>query len=105
MLKNKVKRFCDFAQEEGPLDGDKVQIDLVLNQEIVVTGYKIKRSKYSGKNVSGKYLTVQFMYPERDQKRVFFTGSDVLISQIEKYASEIPFLTVVKKIDRYYTFT
>jgi len=39
------------------------------------------------------------------EKRVFFTGSDILIEQMEKYGSEIPFLTTIKKIDRYYTFT
>jgi hypothetical protein len=36
---------------------------------------------------------------------VVFTGSDVLIGQVEKYADQIPFLTTIKKINRYYTMT
>lgn len=36
---------------------------------------------------------------------ITFTGSNVLIEQIERYKAEIPFYTTIKKIDRYYTFT
>jgi len=97
-----VKRFSDFAEEDGPLEGDKVKIEAILNQEILVTGRKIKKSKYKKEN-SEQCLTVQF---EIDgHKRIFFTGSNVLIDQLEKYSCEIPFLATVKKIDRYYTFS
>lgn len=48
-------------------------------------------------------LTLQFKSEGR--KHVCFTGSDVLIDQIKKYSDEIPFETVVKKINRYYTLT
>ncbi len=98
-----VKRFSDFADEDGPLEGPKVRIDEIVNNEIKITGYKIKKSKYD-KNSSGKYLTAQFEI-EGGEKRVFFTGSDVLIEQMEKYGNQIPFLTIIKKIDRYYTFS
>lgn len=70
--------------------------------EIVVTGFKIRKSKFS-KNVTGEYLTLQY---ERDGKTfVCFTGSDVLIDQIKRYAHEIPFMTQIKKIKRFFTFT
>jgi len=83
-----LKRFADFAQEEGPLDGEKVKLDLILNIEIMITGYKIKKSKYGASN-SGNCLTVQF---EQDGKhKIFFTGSEVLMQQFEKYGEEIPF--------------
>jgi len=39
------------------------------------------------------------------EKRVFFTGSAVLISQLEKYGPEIPFLATVQRIQRYFTLT
>jgi len=95
-----MKKFADFAQEARPLDGEKVKIESILNVEITIIGYGIKKSRYD-KNFSGKYLTVQF---EQDgQRKVFFTGSDVLIEQFEKYGDQIPFVATVKRVDRYYT--
>lgn len=97
-----VKRFSDFATDDRPLAGEKVKIDSILNQEILVTGYRLTESKF-GKSNSPKCLTVQF---EREgEQHVFFTGSAVLISQLEKYNQELPFLTAVRKIERYYTLT
>ncbi len=96
------KRFSEFAQEEGPLDGEKVKLDSILNLEITITGYKIKKSKYGASN-SGQCLTVQF---EQDgTHKIFFTGSEVLMQQFEKYGGEIPFIATVKRIDRYYTLS
>lgn len=97
-----MRKFSDFAEEEKPLDGAKARLDDLLNQEVLVTGCKIRGSKYKEKG-SGKCLTLQV---ERGGERmVVFTGSSVLIEQMEKYGPQIPFLTVVKKIDRYYTLT
>ena len=102
MNSQKPKRFSDFAQENGPLDGAKLKIDDVINREITVIGCKIKESKYSKTN-SSNCLTIQL---EMDEKRyVVFTGSSVLIEQMEKYQHEMPFLTTIKKIDRYYTLS
>lgn len=99
------KRFSDFAEEDGPLEGDKARLDAILNHEILITGYRLQASKYGGKNKSGKCLTVQFEVPELAGKRVFFTGSDVLIEQMEKYGEHVPFLVTIKKVDRYYTLS
>ncbi len=97
-----MKRFSDFAQDET-LDGDKTRIEDVLNTEITVLNYRIKNSKYTEKNHSGKCLTLQI---EVDGNWfVIFTGSDVLIEQASKYGEEMPFLATIKKIDKYYTFT
>ena len=96
------KKFRDFAQENLPLDGDKIRLDEVINRELLITGYSIKRSKYD-KNNSGKCLTLQV---ELDNAhRVVFTGSDVLIEQLEKYGDQVPFWATIKKIDRYYTLS
>lgn len=96
------KRFAEFAQERIPLDGDKVKIETILNREILITGCSIKRSKYD-KNSSGKFLTLQFEL--EGKKQVFFTGSDVLIEQLEKYGEQVPFLATIKKIDRFFTLS
>lgn len=96
-----MKRFSDFSNEQI-LDGDKIKISKVLNQEIAVLDHSIKDSKYS-KNKSGKYLTLQIKH--NDEKRVIFTGSDVLIDQIEKYGDKVPFLTTIRKVNRYFSFT
>jgi len=102
-MSDTVKRFSDFAQEDGPLEGGKVRLDSILNVEIQITGYRIQESKYNGKNKTGKCLTVQF---EQDgEQRVFFTGSDVLIQQFERYGDEIPFLATVKKVNKHYTLS
>ena len=94
-----MKRFADFAEEHKPLEGDKVKIDDILNQEIEVTGYSIKQSKYK----ESDYLTLQFKID--GNLNILFTGSGVLINQLEKYENEIPFVTEIKKINKYYTLT
>lgn len=98
----KPKRFSDFAQEVKPMDGAKLKIDDVINREILIIGCKIKESKYSRTN-SSNCLTIQFVMDS--ERYVVFTGSSVLIEQMEKYQHEIPFLATIKKIDRYYTLS
>jgi len=96
-----MKRFSDISKE-NILDGDKIRLEDILNEEVLIIGYRIKDSRYS-KNNSGKYLTLQIEF--KDNKRVVFTGSDVLIDQLEKYGNEIPFLATIRKINRYYSLT
>lgn len=96
------KRFSDFARERIPLDGAKTRLDDIINREILIIGHSIKRSRYD-KNNSGKFLTLQF---ELDgERRVLFTGSDVLIEQLDQYGDQIPFAATIKKIDRYYSLS
>ena len=96
-----MKRFADFSEEEV-LEGNKIRIDNILNNEVKITGYSIKTSRYS-KNESGKYLTLQV---EIDQEKfVIFTGSDVLINQMDKYGEEVPFVATVRKIKNYFSLT
>ncbi len=95
-----MRRFSDFATGEHPLEGDKTRLDDVLNKEVIIKDYKISKSKYEGK---GNYITIQI--EENGGLKIIFTGSEVLASQCEKYKEEMPFLTTIKKIDRYYTFS
>ncbi|MBC8460072.1 MAG: hypothetical protein H8D67_18950 [Deltaproteobacteria bacterium] len=96
------KRFSDFAEEPELLNGSKLKIEEILNKEILIVGYKIGDSKFHKSN-SSKCLTLQFELD--DEKHVIFTGSNVLINQIERYKKEIPFLATIKKIDKYFSFT
>ena len=93
-------RFSDFAEESKSFEGDKKRIDDILNQEILITDFKIKDSK---KKQGSLYATIQFKID--DVNHIAFTGSGVLIEQLEKYKDNLPFYTMIKKIDRYYTFT
>jgi hypothetical protein len=102
LAERRKRRFADFSEEPVPLDGDKIKIDDILNREIEIIGFRIGRTKYS-KNQSGKYVTLQIKLDGKIY--VVFTGSDIVISQIEKYAEQIPFLSTIKKINRYYTLS
>lgn len=99
-----MHKFAEFAQEdEKPIDGEKVPIASILNQEIIITKFKVRPSKYKDK--SDECATVQFYIEGENRNKIFFTGSSVIISMLKKYEKELPFLTVVKKIDKYYTLS
>ncbi|MEA3338623.1 MAG: hypothetical protein U9R15_01525 [Chloroflexota bacterium] len=96
---NDYPRFSDFAEEENPLEGEKKKLDEIVNMEILVTGFKIGKSKYKDRD----YLTLQF--ENGDGKCIVFTGSGVLIKQTQKYEDMMPFYTTIKKVNSYYTLT
>lgn len=98
-----MNRFSNFAETKA-LPGDRIKIDAILNKMIIVSGARISNSKYS-KNATGKYLTLQYKLKESEKLYIVFTGSDVLISQIEEHMKQIPFETKIVKINRYYTFS
>ena len=93
------KKFSDFAKEHVPLDGEKLKIEEVLNREITVLAFRIKPSKYKTEIC----LTIQFLLT--GVKYVTFTGSNVLAEQARMYQAEMPFVSTIKKIDKYFTFT
>jgi hypothetical protein len=93
------ERFGDFAEEEA-FDGDKLRLDEILDKEILVNGFKIKDSH---QKKDTKYLTIHFTL--NGKQHITFTGSTVLMDQLEKYKSHLPFLSTIKKINRHYTFS
>jgi len=95
-----LNRFSDFAEEDKPLEGEKIRIDDILNQEITVKNFEVKDSKFEGKD---KYTKVQIEINEKT--KVIFTGSKVIADQCKKYKEKIPFIATIKKINNYYTFT
>lgn len=50
-----------------------------------------------------KLLTLQFKLDGVD--KILFTGSSVLIEQTEKYSNELPFMTKIIKVNKFYTFS
>jgi hypothetical protein len=93
-------RFSDFAEESKSFDGDKKKIDEILNKEILVIDFKVKDSKHHNNT---QYVTIQFKIGA--DTFIMFNGSRVLAEQLEKYKDNIPFYTVIKRIDKYYTFS
>lgn len=93
-------RFSDFAEESKAFDGDKKKIDEILNHEILVIDFKMKASKH---HRDSQYVTIQFKMD--DANYIVFNGSRVLADQLEKYEDNLPFYAIIKKIDKYYTFS
>lgn len=93
-----MKKFSDFATNDIAITGEKIKLENILEKEIIIKGYKINNSKYN----NGKLLTLQFEL--RNKEYIIFTGSSVLIEQIEKYKNEIPFITKIEKINKFYSF-
>lgn len=96
-----LHKFSDFA-EVNINRGKKIRIDDILEQTIQIISYKICESKYP-KEENEKCLTLQIKY--NDEDRIVFTGSNVLIEQIETYKDKIPFETQIIKSERFYTFS
>lgn len=94
------KRFSDFASDESLMDGSKVKIVDVLNKEIEVIAFKICDSKHK---IGEKCLKLQFLLD--GEKYIIFTGSGVLIEQCNKYRSQMPFIAIIKNVNKYYTFS
>lgn len=98
-----MKKFSELGitPEINYLIGDKIKIDRVLNCEIVVEKYEIKNSKFDGDK---KCLGLQILF--KDNRKIIFTGSSILIKMIEKVNSnDFPFETTIIKVDDYFQFS
>ena len=99
-----MKKFSDFSSEGDVFDGEKVKLATLLDKEICILQYKIRRSKYQDKHENN--AIVQFTdTDENGEHKIFFTGSGVVMEQLEKYEDELPFQTTLKKIDKYLTLS
>jgi len=98
--RDKCPKFAVFARDKLPMPGDKKFMNDLLNREIIVTDFRITNSK---KRNGTDCLQLQFLM---DGKAcVVFTGSSVLIDQIQSAKEQIPFAATIVKIDRYYSFS
>ena len=94
-----MERFSDFA-EKRHFDGDKISLEEILNQEITIFRFRVQSSK---KREDSQYATIQIEV--HGEKRIVFTGSSVIIEQLEKYRDRMPFLTTIKRINKFFTLT
>lgn len=99
-----MKKFSDLGiKSEVGMTGSKITIARILNREITVVSYRIEDSKFP-KNKSGKCLFLQIEVD--NEKRVVFTGSDVLLSQIKQVNPEdLPFVATIIKNGEHFEFT
>ena len=99
-MADEYPHFGDFAEDEcAPLDGEKKKIVDVLNKEILITNFQVKKSKIK----EGDYATIQFK--NGGAEYVIFTGSKPLMEQLEQYKAKIPFFTTIIQKYKYYTMS
>jgi hypothetical protein len=94
-----MKSFREIAKDDIHLAGDKKSLSEITDKQIIITGYKITKSKFKEDN----YLAIQ--YELDGEKYVTFTGAQVLIEQLKKYGEQIPFETTIKRLGKFYSFT
>lgn len=102
-----MRKFSDFADTSvSPImDGKKASLEDVLEKEVIVLSYRIKKTKYTDSK-NPECLTVQFSFIDTpEEHRVFFSGSSVLMRQLEQYKDKLPFSTVIKRVGKYFTFS
>lgn len=98
---SKIKKFSDFNDGEDLFfSGEKIKIDDVTGKEIIIKSFKVEKSKYGEDK---KVLTIQYVL--NGETYISFTGSSVLIDQLEKYKQELPFSATIEKVNRFYTLT
>ncbi|MBQ6109817.1 MAG: hypothetical protein IJL05_00350 [Alphaproteobacteria bacterium] len=98
--KDKCPKFSSFMKNQLPMPGIKKHLDEILNREITVVDYRLRKSVQKS---GTECLQMQFIMD--NEVCVLFTGSCVLINQIQEAKNNIPFAGTIVKIDRYYSFS
>lgn len=98
--KSGCPKFSVFAKDKLPMPGEKKFMNDLLNREITITDFRITNSK---KRNGTDCLQIQFLLD--NNVCVVFTGSSVLIDQIQSAREQIPFRATIVKIDKYYSFS
>lgn len=94
-----VPKFKDIAKDDIHLAGEKMSLQEIVGKTIVITGFKITKSKFKDTD----YLALQFEI--ENEQHVTFTSATVLIEQLKKYGEQLPFETVIKRLGKFYSFT
>ena len=92
------ERFSVIAHDKLPMPGKKRRLEEILNKEIVIVDFRISKST---KRENSDCLQIQFI--DSGEVYVLFTGSVVLIDQIQAIKDKLPLKTTVVKIDKYYS--
>lgn len=94
------EHFSEFSEENVNLTGKKVNIRELFGREILVKAYRVMPSKA----VPGKQC-VQLQVELDGDELVVFTTSMVLLRQVQQYQDHLPFLTVIRNMGRYHSFS
>lgn len=104
-----MARFCDLGIESDVVVGKSIEIEDLFNKRILIEKVIIQPTKYPGKNASGLRMQMQVVLatfneqPDASgdyftkngegkavgERRSCFTGSDILISSIQKAESQV----------------
>jgi hypothetical protein len=91
--------FMDPNEEEDPLDGEKLKIVDIINKEILILNFNIRKSKIK----EGNYVIIQFELD--DEKHVVFTTATRLMKKLERHKEKMPYhVTIIRKY-KYYTMS
>ncbi|MFA6057258.1 MAG: hypothetical protein WC756_03590 [Taibaiella sp.] len=99
-----MKQFSDFDIEVKPevkrFIGEKIKIKKILNILIEVQSFRIEKSNYEGK---GNRLDMQIRL--NGNNHVVFTGSKILMDQIQKVPPDgFPFTATIVDANDYFEF-
>lgn len=97
---NEIESFATFAHDKLPMPGKKKRLEEILDKPISVVDFRITKSN---KRENSDCLQIQFLY--ENDVYILFTGSVVLIDQIQSVKEKLPFKTTIVKIDKYYSFS
>ena len=110
-----MAKFCELGIESDVVIGKGIEIEELFGRRILIEKTIIQPTKYPGKNTSGLRMQMQVVLatfnelPDKDsdyytknpdgtpvgERRSCFTGSDILISAIQKAENNLP--TINKK--------
>ena len=103
-----IPDVSDIIPDYVVLDGDKVEIETILNLPIIVTGWIIGPSKH---NKGEEYLRFQFVRDGESDRFVCMGSYTVLMDQLREIEAVLDerkqprkFRAVVKKAGRCYKF-
>jgi len=91
----------DIKPKINSFVGDKLKVRSLFNQPITILDFKVEPSTAKP---GTDCLTLQI--EKSGEKRVVFTGSKVLIDQINRVSKDkLPLVTTIKGDNDYYEFT
>lgn len=92
-----VNRFSDFNRDNH--SAVKASIKDLIDKEIIVRSFEIKDST---QRIGSKCAHIQVEHD--NQMRLVFTGSEVIMNQLNQNKDKLPFIATIKHINNYYTF-